>query len=143
MSGGREALGRLVREEWIAWASEQPDPKPSWLVPWQGLADPDREVDRRIGERLHTEGATAEAERAYARILERHGDLDPDAEGYSVEELVDRLMNAAREAGRAEGRQAYAQEAIDAARRSYQNGYRAALDAVRSGAIVIDAGGRS
>ena len=53
----REALGRIVREEWIAWAREQPNPKPSWLVPWEGLSEPDREVDRRIGERLAREGA--------------------------------------------------------------------------------------
>lgn len=43
----REALGRLVRDVWIAWAKKQPSPKPSWLVPWEGLAEPDREVDRR------------------------------------------------------------------------------------------------
>ena len=53
---GREALGEMVREEWIAWAKEQPDPKPSWLVPWDGLAEPDKEVDRRIGERLFRHG---------------------------------------------------------------------------------------
>lgn len=55
----REALGRLVREVWIAWAREQPNPKPSWLVPWEGLSEPDREVDRRIGERLAAEGERA------------------------------------------------------------------------------------
>lgn len=48
----REALGRLVREEWIAWAKEQPSSKASWLVPWEGLSEPDKEVDRRIGVRL-------------------------------------------------------------------------------------------
>ena len=53
----REALGQLVRAVWIAWEQEQPNPKPSWLVPWEGLAEPDREVDRRIGERLACEGA--------------------------------------------------------------------------------------
>lgn len=57
----REALGRLVRDVWIAWAKEQPNPKPSWLVEWDGLSEPDREVDRRIGEVI------AAAERA--RIL--------------------------------------------------------------------------
>jgi len=57
----REALGRLVREVWIAWAREQPNPKPSWLVPWEGLSEPDKEVDRRIGERLAAEGARAAA----------------------------------------------------------------------------------
>jgi hypothetical protein len=48
----REMLGRAVREEWILWAKEQPDPKASWLVGWEGLSEPDREVDRRIGVRL-------------------------------------------------------------------------------------------
>lgn len=56
----RERLGRLVREVWIEWAREQPDPKPSWLVEWDDLPVPDREVDRRIGERL----VAAERERA-------------------------------------------------------------------------------
>ena len=46
----REALGRRVREVWIAWACRQPAPKPSWLVPWEELPEPDREVDRQIGE---------------------------------------------------------------------------------------------
>lgn len=55
----REALGRLVREVWIDWASEQPNPKPSWLVTWEGLAEPDREVDRRIGEVLFERGVAA------------------------------------------------------------------------------------
>lgn len=34
----------------MAWAREQPNPKPSWLVPWEELSEPEREVDRRIGE---------------------------------------------------------------------------------------------
>jgi hypothetical protein len=54
----REALGRLVRDEWIAWAKEQPNPKRSWLLPWEELPEPDREVDRRIGERLARAVAT-------------------------------------------------------------------------------------
>lgn len=45
----RETVGRIVRKVWIAWAHEQPSPKPSWLVPWEGLSEHDREVDRRIG----------------------------------------------------------------------------------------------
>jgi hypothetical protein len=53
----REALGRKVREIWIDWASEQPNPKASWLVPWEGLSEPDKEVDRRIGEALAEFGA--------------------------------------------------------------------------------------
>jgi hypothetical protein len=45
----RERLGMRVREVWIHWAKEQPNPKPSWLVPWEALSEPDKEVDRRIG----------------------------------------------------------------------------------------------
>lgn len=45
----RERLGRRVREVWITWAKEQPNPKPSWLTPWEELPEPDKEVDRRIG----------------------------------------------------------------------------------------------
>jgi len=48
--GDREELGRLVRETWVAWAKEQPTPKSHWLVPWEELDEPLREVDRRIGE---------------------------------------------------------------------------------------------
>ena len=59
--GDRDALGREVRRVWIAWAHEQPAPKPSWLVPWEELSEPDREVDRRIGEALYRAGAGAPA----------------------------------------------------------------------------------
>lgn len=45
----RDALGRVVRRAWIVWALEQPDPKTSWLVPFDLLSEPDKEVDRRIG----------------------------------------------------------------------------------------------
>lgn len=48
----RESLGRMVREAWVLWAREQPNPKDSWLVPWEGLSEPDKEVDRRIGETI-------------------------------------------------------------------------------------------
>lgn len=50
---GREKRGKLVRDTWIEWAKEQPNPKPSWFVPWEELSDPDKEVDRRIGDALH------------------------------------------------------------------------------------------
>jgi hypothetical protein len=46
----REDLGRIVRETWVAWAREQPDPKPSWLTDWDDLDAGQREVDMRIGE---------------------------------------------------------------------------------------------
>jgi hypothetical protein len=55
----RDALGQHVRAVWIAWAREQPNPKPSWLVPWEGLSEPDREVDRMIGEALYKRGRDA------------------------------------------------------------------------------------
>lgn len=48
----RDTLGRLVRQAWMLWANEQPDPKPSWLVPYDDLPEPDREADRRIGEAI-------------------------------------------------------------------------------------------
>lgn len=54
--GTREALGEIVRGVWIQWAKEQPSLKPSWLVPWEGLSEPDKEVDRRIGVALATVG---------------------------------------------------------------------------------------
>jgi hypothetical protein len=46
----RDELGRLVREAWIKWATAQPNPKPSWLVPYEQLSDADKEADRQIGE---------------------------------------------------------------------------------------------
>lgn len=48
----REQLGRRVREVWITWAKEQPNPKASWLKAWEELSEADREVDRRIGETI-------------------------------------------------------------------------------------------
>ncbi len=46
----REVLGKIVRETWIKWAKKQPANKPSWLVEWNKLDEPDKEVDRLIGE---------------------------------------------------------------------------------------------
>lgn len=62
----REALGRLVREVWVECASELPSPKPSHLLGWDDLDEWNKEVDRRIEERV----AAAERERI-ARALER------------------------------------------------------------------------
>ena len=64
----REALGRLVRQVWMDWAREQPDPKPSWLAGWDELDDGQREVDMRIGEAV----AAAERERLYAELGNDH-----------------------------------------------------------------------
>ncbi|HSS11796.1 MAG TPA: hypothetical protein VLL25_18050 [Acidimicrobiales bacterium] len=56
-SGGhRDALGRRVREAWIAWAQRQPTPKSSWLVPYDDLAESDKEADRCIGSALWGDG---------------------------------------------------------------------------------------
>jgi hypothetical protein len=54
----RELLGRTVRLAWVSWAFEQTDvdQHPSWTVPWDGLSERDKEVDRRIGERLYEMG---------------------------------------------------------------------------------------
>lgn len=49
---GRDELGRMVREAWVRWAAEQPNPKPSWLVPYGQLAESDKEADRQIGETI-------------------------------------------------------------------------------------------
>jgi hypothetical protein len=46
----RDVLGRMVREAWVRWAKTQPNPKPSWLAPYDELAEADKEADRCIGE---------------------------------------------------------------------------------------------
>lgn len=77
MADEREHLGRIVRDTWVAWASGQPDPKPSWLVPFDELDDGQREVDMRIGE------AVAAAERERIAELARCWDVTVyfDADG--------------------------------------------------------------
>ena len=66
MTDDREPLGRIVRETWVAWAKEQPEQKPSWLVSWDELDDGQREVDMRIGSAV-----AAEARRDYEAELIR------------------------------------------------------------------------
>ncbi len=53
----REHLGRVVRETWVACASEQDDPKPSHLAGWDELDEWNKEVDRRIGAAVASEVA--------------------------------------------------------------------------------------
>ena len=48
----RDALGRMVRTVWVRWAQTQPSPKPSWLLPYDELSEPDKEADRQIGEAI-------------------------------------------------------------------------------------------
>jgi hypothetical protein len=57
-----DRLGRRVREEWVAWALEQPDvaEHPSWTVPWDDLTERDKDVDRRIGLALYALGRAEE-----------------------------------------------------------------------------------
>lgn len=49
----RESLGRHVREAWVRWAQTQPNPKPSWLVPYDELSEADKEADCQIGEHIY------------------------------------------------------------------------------------------
>jgi hypothetical protein len=51
----RDDLGRIVRKAWVRWARMQPDPKPSWLVPYDELSEADKEADRQIGEAVASE----------------------------------------------------------------------------------------
>jgi hypothetical protein len=55
----RELLGQMVRQIWVKWASEQPEPKASWLLPWEYLDEGQREVDMRIGAALFDAGKKA------------------------------------------------------------------------------------
>ncbi len=87
----REALGRAVREVWIAWANEQPDPKKlSWLVPWDQLCERDKEVDRRIGETVYRMGVEAERERTLAGLHEyQRQKLAADARATEAERFAE------------------------------------------------------
>lgn len=58
----RELVGRMVRQVWVQWASEQGNPKPSWLLSWEEIDDGQREVDMRIGEALFMAGRRAGVE---------------------------------------------------------------------------------
>lgn len=59
MADVREPFGRRLREIWVKWASEQPDPKSSWLLPWDELDDGQKEVDMRMGAALWNWGFAA------------------------------------------------------------------------------------
>lgn len=89
----RDQLGRQVREVWMEWAREQPSPKPSWLVPWEDLREPDREVDRRIGEALYLRGQDAAVERVAELTRERDG-LQQQVRHLC--ERLDRIRDAAK-----------------------------------------------
>ncbi len=65
----RDKLGRRVREVWILWAKGQPNPKPSWLVPYDELSEPDKEADRCIGCALWADFVSENAEALANHIL--------------------------------------------------------------------------
>ena len=94
MSDDRGPLGRLVRDTWVAWATEQPGVKLSWLVTWDQLPedDPQREVDMRIG--------AAVAVRAVADAKLRNERLEAQlfALGAHLPAIRDALELAAEEA---------------------------------------------
>lgn len=71
----RDALGGFVREAWVRWAETQPDPKPSWLVPYAALSEPEQEVYRQIGEVVARWTLIGDAARAAQRemVEERNG----------------------------------------------------------------------
>lgn len=46
----RDQLGAMVRQAWVRWALTQPNPKASWLIPYEELPECDKEADRQIGE---------------------------------------------------------------------------------------------
>ena len=48
----RETAGRLVRETWVACASEDPTSPAHHLTGWDDLDERNKEIDRRIGETL-------------------------------------------------------------------------------------------
>lgn len=55
----RERLGKFVRDIWVTAVRELiPDPKLSWVEPWETLPDPfQREVDMRIGAAVAADAA--------------------------------------------------------------------------------------
>jgi len=64
----REQRGRLVRETWVTWAKRSRHPKPSWLIPWDGLDADQREVDMLIGEAVAAAAVRAERARLFTAI---------------------------------------------------------------------------
>lgn len=61
----RDTLGRMVREAWVRWAETQPNPKASWLLPYDELAEPDKEADRQIGEAVARFTLLGDSSRTY------------------------------------------------------------------------------
>lgn len=64
-------LGKIVRDAWITWAMEQPNPKPSWLVPYEELSQADKDADIRIGRAVE-----AACNNAIDKVLIIHNNQD-------------------------------------------------------------------
>ncbi len=47
-----ELWAEQIRVAWVDWARTQPNPKPSWLVPWAELDAQSKDADRAIARRL-------------------------------------------------------------------------------------------
>lgn len=47
-----ETWAEAIREAWVAWAKGQPNPKPSWLVPWDKCDEQTKDADRYIARYL-------------------------------------------------------------------------------------------
>jgi hypothetical protein len=79
-----EALGRAVRDIWLAWARTLSNPRPSWLLAWEELPETERVIDRRIGATLYAmgwEGRDRALSGAVAEVVGLLGyflGLDPD-----------------------------------------------------------------
>ena len=95
----REFFGSVVRGVWVEWAKQQPNPKPSWLVPWSDLDEGQREVDMRIAEKVKEvcyprwveaiEDAEAAAEKKMARVCaERLKEREAVARKAALEEAA-------------------------------------------------------
>lgn len=46
----RDELGKIVRDEWVKFARQDPKSPPHHLLPFEELDEKNKEVDRRIGE---------------------------------------------------------------------------------------------
>ncbi|MBP2613049.1 hypothetical protein [Agrobacterium pusense] len=78
----RDTLGRFVREAWVRWAETQPDPKPSWLVPYDQLSETDKEADRQIGEAVARWTLIGDASR-YSKIKEHLDNIEATSDAIS------------------------------------------------------------